>query len=148
MNSSKIFILFALAFISLSVNAQNNLQFNAAKYITITGTPSSNNQGVLIATTPITVPAGKVWKIESAGTSYVLSSPTLYTVSACPSLMLDFSFIYISTSPNSAVDANCAAMPIWLPAGSYNLRLVAMGSGTSGSTANGYISGIEFNLVP
>ena len=77
-------IILALLISVCKINAQGNLQFNDVKNIEITGTtsPFDPNIGVPISTIgTITVPTGKVWKIESTSvkennTSDISSTPS------------------------------------------------------------------------
>ncbi|OJW84954.1 MAG: hypothetical protein BGO69_10445 [Bacteroidetes bacterium 46-16] len=76
----------------------------------------------------ITVPANKVWKIE---TGSVIGSGNVV-------LKLNGSEIHDATgAPHT--------FPIWLPAGSYTLTLA---NGNNAISASGFISAIEFNLTP
>ncbi len=99
--------------------AQGNLQFNQV----ITSAFASGN------VTPVTVPAGKVWKLEncmlntpSNGYTYMLYNGTYYNLR------------------QQASSSQVANFPFWLSAGS----TVTFGSGSAG----GIISIIEFNIVP
>ena len=58
-------VIIAASFYNKAV-AQNNLQFNAAKYVTLSGVNSNTAAYVILDTVNITVPTGKLWKIESA----------------------------------------------------------------------------------
>jgi hypothetical protein len=123
------------------LNAQgNNLQFNQAIYVTI------SLNGVLTTTQSFTVPANKVWKIESAGTGFPDGA---YQGFLFPggSLGINNSVIYSCPYGVSlaSVLPNVANFPIWLPSGTYSLKLSVDG-GTS--PWNGFISGVEYNLIP
>lgn len=122
-----VFIGAAILFACGNASAQGgNLQFNAAKFIQITFPCVS---GACFKDTVVTVPANKVWKIESTGvgTGYTmtLNSAKIQTMNTTSG----YQFIY----------------PIWLPAGTYTFNLSAPSSAGIG---NGYISAVEFNVVP
>ena len=110
--------------VCLSFRAQGNLQFNQVLYLSNT----SDNQ------TQWTVPAGKVWKMESVGVAS--SSLNVYVNNA-------LAFIYAGAYSNSGTSGyyrNADASPIWLPAGSV--------LGHACSCGNRWFSIIEFNIVP
>ena len=110
---NNILLILAIAFSSASFG-QGNLQFN--QVLILDATPAGN---------AITVPAGKVWKIESVA----LSSNNAY-----------FQIKWGGTSyfvlNNSSPYAN---LPFWLPS---NESASLIGS------ANAKVSIIEFNVVP
>ena len=117
---------FLLVAVSATSFAQGNLQFN--QVINLSGiVPTSTS----IAT--VTVPAGKVWKITSASwTAANGGGPDVY-------LCLDYNVIYRNGAGNQAI------FPIWLQAGSYDVRWC----GSAGTSGYRYaISGVEFNVVP
>jgi hypothetical protein len=112
----------------------NNLQFNQALFIAFSEPVSIG----LIFSQTIIVPANKVWKIESAS----LNSGNNINQRINPmvgSLSINDNMIF-----NDSVIVH---MPIWVPSGSYTLK------GTynilsGGTMINGFISGIEYNIVP
>ncbi len=112
--------LFIIGF-SRSSSAQGNLQFNQVILIDINFNTIQ----------PIAVPAGKVWKIESAG-SGSSSSNGVYLRNASATAIAYFATTNVSSSP----------YPYWLP------------SGFTGSFQNIHpslrmsVSIIEFNVVP
>ena len=114
----KLFTLVVLSLCSLLLapysNAQGNLQFN--QVLIVDATPLG---------TPVTVPAGKVWKIESVG----LSSNSAY-------FQINWGGINYFVLNNSG---NYANLPFWLPSGA---SVSFVGS------VNGKVSVIEFNVVP
>ena len=130
------------ALLSVAAMAQSNLQFNQAKIIKLSYTVPNNNSYQAYSE-PITVPAGKVWKIESVigsqqgSTNYI--SPT--TTVTLDGVIL---FFYSSSTGNY----QAAPLPIWLPEGTYNLGMVSPSSISTDSTMTCRISAIEFNLVP
>lgn len=130
-----------LLLISLSVNAQGNLQFNQVKLVTATET----------------VPAGKVWKVEAAsfagGTPFCIGAGPN---SLCGQVNLAYTGFQASMSYNingqnayiaQAYNGNSVAQsgiqvnnpfPLWLPQGT----TLAAGANMR------HLSVIEFNVVP
>jgi len=121
----------------LLVSAQGSLQFNQVKLVT----------------TQQTVPANKVWKVESVIYSVgVDDAPFIYSGSqSCLvysrrnySISIDGTLTKVgnlaSGYANSSGDAYfmTTSLPVWLPAGST----------LSGGPCNNKISVIEFNIVP
>jgi hypothetical protein len=150
----------SLVFTTLIAFAQgNNLQFNAAKMYKIN---TANWRGSI----SITVPPNKTLKIESASaglTSYGFPS-TITTTSSnnnTISLFLDNSLI---ASPYSVVATGVVVssssgnsyicrptpptFPIWLPSGTYILGLLCSPYVSSSVRFYGFISGVEYNIVP
>jgi hypothetical protein len=99
--------------------AQGNLQFNQV----ITSAFASGN------VTPVTVPAGKVWKLENC----MLNTPS----NAYTYMLYNGVYYNLRQQLSSSQVAN---FPFWLSAGS----TVTFGGGSTG----GIISIIEFNIVP
>ena len=114
-------ILFLFAFSILgSLKAQGNLQFNQVINMAFT---AAN-------TTPVTVPAGKVWKIESCmlnvagnGYAYMLYNGVNYNLR------------------QQQTSANVVNFPFWLSSGT------TVTFGNAGANG-GLLSIIEFNIVP
>lgn len=118
-----IIILFVLYITSFKTQAQGNLQFNQVKLISISST-WSNFQYWLQNDTLITVPIGKVWKIES-GICSTFSSGVL-------------------------IDGrNLTVFPFWLPSGTYTLSCSVNQnySNNSNNIPKATISAIEFNIT-
>ena len=125
----KALLLIAVLTISFVAKSQGNLQFNQVIRIKHT-TLTSGVAGT------ITVPAGKVWKIESAsgGDAWELS--------------VDGQIVYSSSQQVSGTTqswyVNTVTLPMWLGPGTYQI--------TENTTYTGNIttvlSGIEFNVVP
>ena len=105
------FILLAACFFILESKAQGNLQFN--QVLNVQFTPS--------ASTTLTVPAGKVWKLESM----VMNSSN-----AAGCFSYNGTFYYLRPE-------NC---PFWIG----SEQTITFGAGCS----LGMISIIEFNVVP
>ena len=105
--------LYSLGFVSCA-SAQSNLQFNQVLIVDATSLG-----------TPVTVPTGKVWKIESVA----LSANSAY-------FQINWGGINYFVLNNSGSYAN---LPFWLPSGA---SVSFVGS------VNGKVSVIEFNVVP
>ena len=128
----------------VEIHAQGNLQFNQVKIISNIDPPQ-------------TVPAGKVWKIESvftAGNQDVYGVQTSGTnLSLFPACgVATFYYLYsgrylaINSIPISfgihSAGEQMTNLPIWVPAGSTICTCT-----NSGICARGY-SVIEFNIIP
>jgi hypothetical protein len=96
------------------MNAQGNLQFSQVLLVDVT-----------VAGNAVTVPAGKVWKLENVA----LASNNAYV-----QLQYSGSNFFLSNS-----SSNYNHFPFWLPGGN---AVVITGS------AAGKLSVIEFNVVP
>ena len=129
---------------SFSARSQGNLQFNQVKIIQNTD-PAQ------------TVPAGKVWKIESVFTAgdqdvYGVQTSgtnlTLFAACSVPSFYYQYSgrYLAINAIPISfgihSAGEQMTNLPIWVPAGSTICTCT-----NSALCAKGY-SAIEFNIVP
>jgi hypothetical protein len=119
----KLIVLCLLAFCFSYTKAQGNLQFNQVIFydIAISGTQN------------ITVPAGKVWKIESVSMGSSGSAPSIFLRNSSVQNIAFFSAPYNSVT---------ASFPFWLP------------TGFTGSFANNSpsyrccVSILEFNIIP
>ncbi len=122
-------LLIAIAMLGLvlATFAQGNLQFNDVKLFTWLNTTSSP-----YASPVYTVPAGKVWKVEAAGTN---GAVTVYEINGQRTLQP------ISSNGGSAGGEN---LPIWLPAGA----TIQFAGSYSSSGLGSYVSILEFNVVP
>lgn len=107
-------ILIIICFVSLQLSAQGNLQFNQVLSL------DANSAG-----NPVTVPAGKVWKIESVA----FSSNNAY-------FQIKWGGVNYFVLNNTTPYAN---LPYWLPSNE-SVSLVA--------NVNAKVSIIEFNIVP
>lgn len=115
-----IFFLFAFLILG-SLKAQGNLQFNQVINMAFT---AAN-------TTPVTVPAGKVWKLENC---------MLNTPSNNYAYML-YNGVYYNLRQQLS-SANVVNFPFWLSSGT------TVTFGGNGGGAGGMLSIIEFNVVP
>jgi hypothetical protein len=128
-------IFIAICFISLQLFAQGNLQFNRVVNETLTG-----NFGGYYTAGTITVPAGKVWKIEAASV-ISLNNTTIGT----PDLGGAGSWMGIGNHPCYYYNApNIVHLPLWLSAGTYDVG----GKRDTAEPIRIVISAIEFNVVP
>ena len=145
---------------TLLSSAQGNLQFNRVVNLNYTGTqsPTSSNASLIFQTSTITVPQGKVWKIESAGVKLTLTSNPilnyLYSWVSYTNLLLNNIPIAQEKANNnnsiysSAIPEKSTSFPIWLSSGSYPISLQGYNDSGNSFTAYGCISAIEFNIVP
>ena len=127
----RIFLFFFFALVACLFSqksfAQGNLQFNQVltQTVTLTGTSSSS---------VLTVPAGKVWKIEQMLDTYSYAGTSGY-------FKINGKQFYIHEMPNST--QYITKGPIWLKAGDtfcvYN---------TASGSYDYFYSIIEFNIVP
>jgi hypothetical protein len=115
-----VFLLFVAGF-SQQAFAQGNLQFNQVILFTV---PQNT-------TVTFTVPAGKVWKIESVGVGGTGSTSLLLRDASANTI----AYLYGSSNP--------AQLPFWLPS--------AFSGSFQSTGTNPYrdvVSIIEFNVVP
>jgi hypothetical protein len=128
--------IFSICFFALSfgMQAQYNLQLN---------------QVILVGNTTQTVPAGKVWKVESYMQSGITITEMTEFGTACnfpgrhhPMIVNNQPYYLINGSPGHGSSGTYMAvgnsLPMWLPANS-TLR---------SACATDVISVLEFNLVP
>lgn len=149
-------IIFAFAFFySYSLSAQGNLQYNQTKFIKLSAATVSVGGGAFYGadSITITVPVGKTLKIESAnvgmlstGSGSISSFPdrAIYTILSLDNTMIGYAAGYggANTEPN-------ILFPVWLPTGNYKLKLnTIVSSVVQNYRINGFISAIEFNIVP
>jgi hypothetical protein len=139
--------LFLFAALANRSAAQGNLQFNAVKYYTLSVTqPASGNYQESSQT--ITVPAGKVWKIESALGGQFVPGTNQTTVNGSAMILLDGRVLFQTNTGTSVLTVTNPSTPFWLPAGTYTLTIKSPTS--VGTTAQflGSVSILEFNIVP
>lgn len=107
------------------------------------------NQVVLVSNTQQTVPAGKVWKVESYMQAGIAAPDMIEVGGSCvysdrhhPMIVNGQTYFLINGSPGHGSSGTFLAasniLPMWLPAGS-TLRTAC---------AKDVLSVIEFNLVP
>jgi hypothetical protein len=115
-------LLFLLIFLSFgALKAQGNLQFNQVINMVFTGAN----------TTPVTVPAGKVWKIENC----MLNTPS----NNYAYMLYNGVYYNLRQQLSSAHNVN---FPFWLASGT------SVTFGGNGGGAGGMLSILEFNIVP
>jgi hypothetical protein len=125
----KALLILSLIVLIIGAKAQGNLQFNAVKRFTNSATVAS---GANVSVGSITVPADKVWKIESG--SCLLTNG--YIVS-----------VFLSIGNQLLYSGAGSYLPtIWLPAGSYSISIYNGGAFSYTLMTN--ISAIEFNIIP
>ena len=132
----RIFILFVLLISIETSLAQGNLQFN--QVVTYTGTGSGSFSYV---SPSWTVPAGKVWKIESA-------SPNLGNTAVSRAVNINAGASWGSFAlTTSSQETTKNPFTIWLKAGDL-VQLQAAGNCCSTTSFSYAISIIEFNIIP
>lgn len=141
---SRISVLFAtilFVFLSYTASAQGDLQFsqviNYNLFVQANGSVYYDTDEVTL-----TVPAGKVWKIESGHLSeQITNSNNQYKVPG-GYLLLDGSIIAGESSNNYD-----PKFPIWLSPGTYTITLQG-GTNSSNYAWFAFVSIIEFNVTP
>jgi hypothetical protein len=128
----KTFLFVVVLFLLGSVKAQGNLQFN---------------QVVTVSTTSMTVPAGKVWKVESYSESEVTFNSN-YSAGCVnvnyhrPLVINNNNYYFFGNMATASSGANYIStgnkLPIWLKSGD-QIRTVC---------SSDFASVIEFNIVP
>jgi len=131
----KLFIILLILFSYQLTKAQGNLQFNAVKNIEMHGAgyPAGS-----IGT--ITVPSGKVWKIESVHFSSGENVELYGSSGKKYNLFIDKHLVFSNRVTSGAI---LVKLPIWFPSGTFDV-VAETGSGYSGYAK---ISAIEFNVV-
>ncbi len=131
--------------------AQGTLEFNQVINLNLSGTTPTVSGSYTIQTINITVPAGKVWKIESA-TCRINSAGSLLiggNSSQRSAILLDNNVIGVLNTSSAVLNTGNNFLPIWLKPGNYTVQLaVELVSIANTQTAYGFVSAIEFNVVP
>jgi hypothetical protein len=135
--------------------AQGNLQFNQVYNLNYSGTqtPTAGVPTVTFQNASISVPAGKVWKIESANVTTQQSISTGYLLHPIVNgggTFLMLNNIVIANNLGTTMNYDkFTCFPFWLPAGTYPVKLVGQYPNDYGAwTAYSNISVIEFNIIP
>jgi hypothetical protein len=136
----KILIVVSLIIIVTAAFAQGNLQFNRV-VIVETDFAVPNTNFYHSSDLSFTVPVGKVWKIESAHGTYQNDNSTNLSYSSFVHVMIDKKFIHYYNS------GSYTYLPMWLPEGTYTLKVVMSSGGSVGHQIYGGFTGIEFNVV-
>ena len=143
-----LFFIFSF-FFAFTLSAQGNLQFNQVL------SPSISTSSTLFANTSqqltVTIPTGKVWKIESA--SFVLlSGNEIYSLTmggqqttTNPYFFMDDHILGTYVNNFGLVDPT---FPIWLQSGTHILRICNNSGNNWPNNLRGTIRVIEFNIVP
>ncbi|CAN5290017.1 hypothetical protein BH09BAC1_BH09BAC1_02600 [soil metagenome] len=142
-----IFSLFVIMSICVVGFAQGNLQFNQVitQSINTAFAAGSSRPGTSVT---LTVPAGKVWKIESAHvSSQSSSSSNQYNISTGSSTVC---YIILDEAIIATFDSYAPLVggAIWLKEGTHTLLLQGYVNSSSTYKFNGLVTGIEFNIVP
>jgi hypothetical protein len=116
--------------------AQGNLQFNQVLNFDYSATLSSYGNATVGT---LTVPVGKVWKITAASSRDL--GPSHFSTSIAVNNHLLYEFRYVANS--AAVSNNT---PYWIGTGAHVVKLFNLYS--SGISASGSLSIIEFNVIP
>jgi hypothetical protein len=154
----KILILALLLFLGSQLYSQGNLQFNQVIYQTLTGNlPNTGTSApeYTFQTLVITVPAGKVWKIETSTCHTVQGTNNETRIGGTSSsdnivLFLDQDVLSYSFNTNTLISMiSPSNLPLWLPSGNYTLKLIGKCQSQYASyTAYGSLHAIEFNIIP
>jgi len=130
--------------------SQGNLQFNQvilwnlnSSTVSCTGTsvPVGTPMCSCLITSTITVPQGKVWKIEAVSVPEISTPWALYI----GNFML---FCMKSNSQGGEVFHQDINFPIWLPSGTYNYKAFLQQCGGNSTFPGSSASIIEFNVIP
>lgn len=142
----KVFYCFSvLVLLASSASAQGNLQFNRVVNYTIV-TPFAAGNSRPSETLVVTVPPGKVIKVESAHLSYQSSGITYYinyTSNITGHLVLNNAVIACFDNLIPIHEG-----PIWLAEGTHTFFLQGYYNSSSSYKWNAFVTGIEFNVVP
>jgi hypothetical protein len=122
---SSVVVIFCFVLFADKLSAQGNLQFNQVVTIIV---PANT----IVA---FTVPAGKVWKIESAG----MGGPSSSSLILRDASALPIAYFFGSTSSSGGN----APFPFWLPS-SFSGSFQSTGT----NPYRDVISIIEFNVIP
>lgn len=133
-------MVFALA----PLHGQGNLQFNRVVLIEVDFVLPNSSLNQFVEQTFV-VPPGKVLKVETAHGTYesLLSTPSFHS---WPQVLINNKLVHHYVTSSGTAQYNY--LPMWLPEGTYTLRVVSYNGSTAGASVHGGISGIEFNVVP
>ena len=123
-------------------NAQGNLQFNQVILEQFNAVVTGLSQSTA---TTLTVPVGKVWKIEHANL-YVGGGAYPVTLYGGYSLFIDSVLIYRHKGDSGTQNSFSDRFPLWLPEGTYNINI----GNERNNSYDFYVSinALEFNVVP
>ena len=145
----KIILLISFLTIVLFSYAQGDLQFNQVIRVTNSGSYTLTGSNGNFVITTVTVPANKVWKVESGSIAAINSTTSRWYQAINESLYIDKQLLYSTGSNVNKSDFN--SPPVWLASGTY--QIIASISVIGGSTPETRqiivaLSGIEFNVIP
>lgn len=146
----KALLILSLLALAIGANAQGNLQFN--QVLSYTGTVSCTGINSCSADSPssYTVPANKVWKLESAGfTSYLNSGTEVISTY----LIINNTYVYGGAVNKANLERKNGILitsPVWLKSGDVLSWGMISAANTNGaiSSASMHLSIIEFNIIP
>ena len=130
--------------------SQGNLQFNqvilwnlnsSTVSCTSTSPPVGTQACSCLITSTITVPQGKVWKIEAVSVPDISTPWALYI----GNFML---FCMQSSAQGAEVFHQDINFPIWLPSGTYNYKAFLLQCSGNSTFPGSSASIIEFNVIP
>ncbi|MEO1415057.1 MAG: hypothetical protein AAFW00_07245 [Bacteroidota bacterium] len=155
MKSEIIKIIFAglfLFYFSNNILGQGNLEFNQVRVFELEGIASNTNSTIhnKLDSIQISVPPGKVLKIEFANVSF-LSQVTPNTAFEPTADGSTRGFIFLNDviiSPARTNKTDMGNFPIWLSSGTYQLAISGLGSSSNPLRYKGLVSAIEFNVSP
>lgn len=135
--------------LSSAALGQGNLQFNQVINYDLIGS-SSGSGDVSFQSLTVTIPVGKVWKVESASCRYqsTTSGSNLIEGGNTANRLL----ILVDNVPVTHLVRGEFAiqneLPLWLPAGAHSIVLSGYVTSTNSKNAFGKVSIIEFNIIP
>ena len=135
----------AIFLLPIALCGQGTLQFNAVKYLNHTVTGAGPTSCCSLTNQTLTVPAGKVWKIEATSLKKApVSNPgQLQNFSTGEGMSIGDLLVYRA---GTNTFSGFASTPIWLPAGTYTWAIHYDNIISNVWTAG--ISAIEFNIIP
>ena len=136
-----LFLIITLAF-AANLSAQGNLQFNQVIIQNINAPSMGTYTTASVGT--ITVPAGKVWKIEHA--DLWIQSSLRQTQYSEFSLYVDNILLRRYRGSTGSSHNYQDRLPVWLPAGTYSIFV--SNEDSSVWSLVGDINAIEFNIIP
>ncbi|MEO1415055.1 MAG: hypothetical protein AAFW00_07235, partial [Bacteroidota bacterium] len=124
---------------------QKDLDFNDVIYIELNGI--NGNSPEILDSVVVTIPTGRVWKIESAHTTNRDPSTQVPDISGWTFITLNY--VRITPVYGFAEVSNLEMFPLWLPAGQYTFRLVrGATASTVGDLTQGFVSILEYIVTP
>ncbi|MCB9230750.1 MAG: hypothetical protein H6581_03765 [Bacteroidia bacterium] len=139
----KLILSFSLLFLLVTFAYAQTLEFSQVINVGNTYSRPNSTTNIFDSVT-VVIPAGKVWKVESArmNYSYLSSGVRYYSLNGSDYISINGAIIYVASSTNTSF-----TYPIWYPAGTYTFKARSSISGTS-YQVTWLVSAIEFNVVP